>query len=430
MKQLLKNILPEKLKQKIVIILEKIYKLNEKKIFGNVGGKYSYAVNKENIRHDTVIGSFCSISSNVYIAPGNHPITWLTSSPAPYNPVIASLYKERLGKEINQYNAKRKCVIGNDVWIGVNAIILQGITIGDGAIVGSNAVVTHDVPPYAIVAGVPAKIIRYRFDEEMIKDLLQIKWWNKPYSLLKQMSFNNPKEDIEFLKNYEEKVNNDLKICFIVTSVVYPSKNELNYSKIRSGFTIEERLEQTKQTVRSIRKKCPNAKIVLVDGGEKNPELDTIVDQFIYIGDNASVRKAVSSKYKGLGEAQILLEVIHRLEKSDYYFKVSGRYYLNDNFDLTNFDFDAYNFRNYSKRKIAMEENKYVNGSHSTRLYGIPGNCLFHFERGLQKSLSQLKLGKGIEYALPRDLRDEKFNYVDQLGISGYCGVDKVYIEE
>ena len=172
MKQLLKNILPEKLKQKIVIILEKIYKLNEKKIFGNVGGKYSYAVNKENIRHDTVIGSFCSISSNVYIAPGNHPITWLTSSPAPYNPVIASLYKERLGKEINQYNAKRKCVIGNDVWIGVNAIILQGITIGDGAIVGSNAVVTHDVPPYAIVAGVPAKIIRYRFDEEMIKDLL------------------------------------------------------------------------------------------------------------------------------------------------------------------------------------------------------------------------------------------------------------------
>lgn len=71
-------------------------------------------------------------------------------------------------------------IIGNDVWIGANAIILQGVTIGDGAIIAAGAVVTKDVPPYAIVGGVPAKVIKYRFSDEVILKLLQIKWWDKP----------------------------------------------------------------------------------------------------------------------------------------------------------------------------------------------------------------------------------------------------------
>ena len=76
--------------------------------------------------------------------------------------------------------------IGNDVWIGCHSIIKPNVHIGDGAIIGANSVVTKDVPPYAIVAGVPAKIIKYRFDAETIKKLLDLKWWNFPYQILKE----------------------------------------------------------------------------------------------------------------------------------------------------------------------------------------------------------------------------------------------------
>jgi acetyltransferase-like isoleucine patch superfamily enzyme len=76
--------------------------------------------------------------------------------------------------------------IGNDVWIGDKVIVIGGITIGDGAVVGAGAVVTHDVPPYAIVAGVPAKVIKYRFDDEKIRKLLDLKWWDWSEEEIKQ----------------------------------------------------------------------------------------------------------------------------------------------------------------------------------------------------------------------------------------------------
>ena len=77
------------------------------------------------------------------------------------------------------WDNKGDIIIGNDVWIGYEAVILSGITIGDGAMIGTRAVVTKDVPPYAIVAGNPAKIIKYRFDDKRIKELLEEKWWDK-----------------------------------------------------------------------------------------------------------------------------------------------------------------------------------------------------------------------------------------------------------
>jgi acetyltransferase-like isoleucine patch superfamily enzyme len=124
---------------------------------------------------DTVkIGKFCSIASGVKIlGGGNHRIQRVTSYPLKY----VLLYNMR--KRTDDCSESRgPTVIGNDVWIGLDAIVLSGITIGDGAVVSAGAVVTKDVPPYAIVGGNPAKIIAYRFSEEQIKDLLKIKWWN------------------------------------------------------------------------------------------------------------------------------------------------------------------------------------------------------------------------------------------------------------
>ena len=76
------------------------------------------------------------------------------------------------------WDNKGDIIIGNDVWIGFEAVILAGVTIGDGAIIGARAVVTKDVPPYTIVGGIPAKPIKKRFDEDVISDLLRVKWWD------------------------------------------------------------------------------------------------------------------------------------------------------------------------------------------------------------------------------------------------------------
>lgn len=151
----------------------------------------------------------------------------------------------------------------------MNAVIMQGVRIGDGAIIGSNAVITHDVPPYAIVGGTPAKIIKYRFDETMIRELLEVKWWNKPLSVLKNLSFDNPYEDVKYLQKYRYHIMNEMKLCFIITSVIYPCSTSLNYSDTRSAFDVDERIEQTQRSIRSVKEKCPNATVILIDGENK-----------------------------------------------------------------------------------------------------------------------------------------------------------------
>ena len=120
------------------------------------------------------IGKFCSIARGVKIlGGGNHQIQRVTSYPLKY----VLLYNRR--KRTDDCSVSRgPTVIGNDVWIGIDAIVLSGVTILDGAVVGAGAVVTKDVPPYAIVAGNPATIIGYRFLEKQIKELLLIKWWD------------------------------------------------------------------------------------------------------------------------------------------------------------------------------------------------------------------------------------------------------------
>lgn len=148
---------------------------------------------------ETTIGSFCSLASNIIIGPGEHPINYLSTSPFLYMNNLG--YTESQGNEI----FLKSCKIGNDVWIGDNVFIKGGVNIGDGAIIGAGAIVTKDVPAYAIVGGVPAKLIRYRFDDEIICKLLKIKWWDFPDKIIRKIPFRNIDEAIAFLENYQSK---------------------------------------------------------------------------------------------------------------------------------------------------------------------------------------------------------------------------------
>lgn len=153
------------------------------------------------------IGRYCSIGHNVTVLTGTHPSHRFVST----HPVFYSTKKQNGITYVNNqkfeevlYVDKEKkygCEIGNDVWIGFGATILGGCKIGDGAIIAANAFVNHDVEPYSIVAGQPAKAIRMRFTEEQIDVLCQFKWWDKPESWLKEHvdKFENVDDFIRFI---------------------------------------------------------------------------------------------------------------------------------------------------------------------------------------------------------------------------------------
>lgn len=156
--------------------------------FDGYMGRGSYIAANSHI--EGKIGRFTSISSHCNVIQGLHPYTYPFASTSP---VFYSLecqngntfVREQLLTERRFALDSYAVVIGNDCWIGFGASILAGVTVGDGAVVLSHAVVTKDVPPYAIVAGIPAAIIGYRFNEEDINFLLKLKWWNKTDEWLK-----------------------------------------------------------------------------------------------------------------------------------------------------------------------------------------------------------------------------------------------------
>jgi acetyltransferase-like isoleucine patch superfamily enzyme len=148
-------------------------------------GAYSF-IRSGTLRNLASVGRYTSIGPRVLIGEAEHPVHWLSTTPAQYRvenfafypPEADAVHRVIERDETNIGPALRgRVTIGNDVWIGANVIIRRGITIGDGAVVGAGAFVNRDVPPYAIVAGVPARQIRTRFDEALIERLLAVKWW-------------------------------------------------------------------------------------------------------------------------------------------------------------------------------------------------------------------------------------------------------------
>lgn len=136
---------------------------------------YQYPINGDSLR----IGKFCSIAcgAKFLFASANHTQTSVSTYPFP---IFFEEWDLDIGDVMSAWDHKGDIVIGNDVWIGYEAVVMAGVTIGNGAIIGARAVVTKDVPPYTIVGGVPAREIRRRFSDDVIARLLELKWWDWP----------------------------------------------------------------------------------------------------------------------------------------------------------------------------------------------------------------------------------------------------------
>lgn len=157
-------------------------------------GAFTYVHQGSSLNMAGSIGRYCSISSSVTIGADSrtHPLDWLSSHPFQYNgdTGVARTYQSDW-KEAN---------IGHDVWIGRDAVIMKGVQVGTGAVIGVRSIVTRDVPPYAIVAGSPARVLRYRFDEDVRARLLQSEWWRASPRQLSDIPFDDIKRALDCLE--------------------------------------------------------------------------------------------------------------------------------------------------------------------------------------------------------------------------------------
>lgn len=151
-------------------------------------GKYNY-VGENTMITNAIIGNYCSIAPGVKIGLAEHSIQFLTT----FN---------KISSEVNKFKMyKSPAIIKNDVWIGANVIIKQGVKVGNGAVIGAGAVVTRDIPDYSIVVGIPAKVINYRFDNKKIKLINDSQWWNNDIKKAKEIISNLDKN----MEDYIEK---------------------------------------------------------------------------------------------------------------------------------------------------------------------------------------------------------------------------------
>ena len=165
-------------------------------------GRYTYGIPEIDVyinsERKVSIGSFCSISKNVRIITGGiHPSDWVSTFPIRNYLGIPFPYD-------GMPTSKGEINIGHDVWIGTGVTILSGVTIGSGAIIAACSVVTKDIAPYSVVAGVPAKVIKYRFTPDQINELLKIKWWEwSQQDLIEAVPLLSSNNINEFINKYK-----------------------------------------------------------------------------------------------------------------------------------------------------------------------------------------------------------------------------------
>jgi len=195
------------LKGKAVLTVEPPVTFQQKFHFGSSSqvGAFTYLNSGVAVSCQS-IGRYCSIAGKARIGEHQHPVEWLSSNPFQYNrarfafSTVARHYRP-LDPAASPNNFRKPAPrIGNDVWLGSHVAVLRGTTIGDGAIVASGAVVTKDVPPYAIVGGVPASLIRYRFDEATIERLQELRWWRFAPDQLDGVPFDDVHAAIEVIE--------------------------------------------------------------------------------------------------------------------------------------------------------------------------------------------------------------------------------------
>lgn len=174
---------------------------------GAVIGAHSYIAANTEIEN-AEIGNYCSIADHCRIGMSGHSLDYLSTSPI-FSQHVNALQDRWVKEDVfEQKSDEERAYIGNDVWIGSHVLINGGVHVGDGAVIGAGAVVVKDVPPYAIVGGVPAKIIRYRFSPEIIERLVKVQWWSLPEEQIKNniYLFQSNSIDLEALESLKKQI--------------------------------------------------------------------------------------------------------------------------------------------------------------------------------------------------------------------------------
>jgi len=173
-----------------------------------VTGKY-FGMNESCFVARASVGSFGAIGARTAINPFNHPISWLSTNEFQYHPKSFDWVDEyndfvRIERTPDMF---KHVTVGNDVWTGHNVNVMAGVNVGDGAVIAAGSVVTRDVPPYAIVGGVPATVIRYRFPEKTIERLLRVKWWELELAQLSGLPFRDVERCLDMIEEIKAKVS-------------------------------------------------------------------------------------------------------------------------------------------------------------------------------------------------------------------------------
>jgi acetyltransferase-like isoleucine patch superfamily enzyme len=187
-------------------VLKEPVRLGEVALDQCVIGKWTYIGGNTRVGSKTKIGAYCSIGQGVKIAPADHPMSYLSTHPFQYD---KKLFNGVPGYDFPKKKPRlrrRETKIGNDVWIGADAIIISGVTIGTGAVIGASAVVTKDVEPYTVVAGVPAKPIKRRFPDDICERLLKTEWWIWDPSSFADVAWDNPEQGVSEIEAQVEQL--------------------------------------------------------------------------------------------------------------------------------------------------------------------------------------------------------------------------------